>query len=338
MIEAGNNWELFGFDMRRIGKQWTAAWREFLWGYDSPIKSRLDETVRVYTGQDANCYHGGRQVAAAPDIKCEAVLLPTEAVLTKSLNLPLAVEAELEAVMALEVGAHSPFPQNDTGYGWKLLGRTETELQILLAVVSLSATMTFLGREYDCHDHKTYEVWAGVNGSTVVISGFGEGARLGYYRKRLIRVGAMLVYAAIILLLIFGVSAASKYFELQSVREMAAAVEREAASASELRSSLALAHETITAADKYVAEHPNPHRELARITKLLGDDVSVQQFTMNGRDIRLRGQARNAAEVMSQLTAEPAYEEVTAPQALTKLGNTGMERFVFSITLAEIAL
>jgi hypothetical protein len=37
---------------------------------------------------------------------------------------------------------------------------------------------------------------------------------------------------------------------------------------------------------------------------------------------------------MEQLTAEPAYAEVSAPQTITKLGNSGMERFVFRVTLA----
>jgi general secretion pathway protein L len=337
MLEAGNNWELFGFDVRRIGKHWSSAWKEFLWGYDSPVKARLDEMVQVRSQQGLTHYHGGTPVSYGGEAKCEAVMLPDASVLTKSLSMPRAVEADLDAVMALEIGAHSPFPAGDTSYGWRVVGRSESSLQIQLAVVSISATMSILGRDYDCHDPGAYEVWAGTDAAPIVLNGFGEGKRHARYRRRLIRVGAMLAYAAIIVVMVFGAAAAAKYVELQRVQQMAVEVQREAGDASASRSLLALASESIAAVGKYVVEHPSPHRELARLTRLLPDDASVQQFTMNGRDIRLRGQARNAAEVMEQLTAEPAYEEVTAPQAIKRLGNTGMEGFVLKIRLAEIA-
>ncbi len=334
MFESGNNWELFGFDMRRIGRLWASAWRELLWGDASPVKSRLDERVLVH-GDAGECYYqGGRQVTPAGGAECEAVLLPRELLLSKILKFPLAAEAELARVMPLEVGAHSPFPADDTGYGWRIAGRSEVGIQVQLAIVSLSATMAFLGRQYDCHDPRTYEVWADVGGAPVVIGGFGEEKRRALYRKRLVRVGALAGYTAIALLVMFGLAAGFKYLEMEAVKGMVAQVEREAASASQLRSELALASETIAVTDGYVLERPNPHRELARLTKLLGDDAFIQQFVMNGRDIRIRGEATNAAEVMAQLTAEPAYAEVSAPQAMTKLGNTGQERFVFSIKLA----
>jgi general secretion pathway protein L len=338
MLEKGNNWELFGFDMRRIGKHWSAAWKEFLWGYDSPIKSRLDELVKVHSEQELAYYHGGNRIDHHGKAECEAVLLPDASVLTKSLTLPRAVEADLDAVMALEIGAHSPFPPADGSYGWRVVGRSESSLHIVLAVVSISATMGFLGRHYDCHDPSVYEVWADVDGTPIMLNGFGESKRKARYRRRLIRVGATLAYIGLILVLIFGLAASAKYFELERVRQMAVAVQREAGDASSSRASLAQATETIAAVGNYVVEKPNPHLELARITRLLPDTASVQQFTMSGREIRLRGQAVNAAEVMEQLTAEPAYEEVTAPQSIKRLGNTGMEGFVLKIKLAEAVL
>lgn len=334
MLDTANKWELFGFDVRRIGKHWLAAWREFLWGYDSPVKARLDEVVRVRSGGDLLCYHAGRPVPARGETACEAVLLPDDLVLSRTLSLPLAAETDLDAVMALEVGAHSPFPADDTGSGWKVASRGESALTVQLAIVSLSAVMGYLGREYDCHDPKVFEVWAGMDGSPVVIGGFGEGRRRDRYRRRLIRVGALAGCAALAVLLMFGLAAGFKYLELQAVQGMAAGVEREAAGASDLRAELAAAAGIVATTDRYLLQHPNPHLELARLTRLLGDEAYVQQFAMNGREIRIRGQAVNAAEVMSQLTAEPAYAEVTVPQAITKLGNTGLERFVFNIRLA----
>ena len=51
MQQASQNWDLFGYDVRNIGKYWSAAWKEFLWGYDSPVKEQLDELVTVHSEQ-----------------------------------------------------------------------------------------------------------------------------------------------------------------------------------------------------------------------------------------------------------------------------------------------
>ena len=338
MLDTTNSWELFGFDVRRIGKHWSSAWTQFLWGHDSPVRSHLDETVLVHAeGRDSAYYHGKRRVSDPVRVHCEAVLLPESAVLSKTLRLPLAAEADLDDVMALEVSAHSPFPVDDTGFGWALLGHGESTLQVQLVLVSLSATMGYLGQAYDCHDPRTYEVWAEADGTFIVIRGFGEAQRHALYRRRLLRVGGLMAYCAVAALLMFGLASITKYFELQRYQEMAARVETRSVTAAELRADLAMGNETVTAVNTYVDDHPNPHLELARLTRLLGDDAFVEQFSMSGRSIRLRGQASDAAEVMSKLTEEPAYTEVTAPQAITKLGNSGKERFVLTIQLAENA-
>jgi hypothetical protein len=38
---------------------------------------------------------------------------------------------------------------------------------------------------------------------------------------------------------------------------------------------------------------------------------------------------------MQKLTNEPAYVEVTAPQAIVKVGNSGLEQFSLNINLGD---
>ncbi len=45
MLDSGRSWELFGYDMRNVGRHWIGAWRDFLWAYDSPVRRHLDEAV-----------------------------------------------------------------------------------------------------------------------------------------------------------------------------------------------------------------------------------------------------------------------------------------------------
>lgn len=335
MFENSQNWEFFGYDIRLLGRHWRAAWREFLWGSESPVLERLDEPVRVHSEEGERHYFAGKPMSSAnAAANCDAVLLPADNVLVKKLTLPLAAETDLAAVMDLEISANNPFPPEDTASGWSVISRSGETLNVGLAVASMSAVMSYLARRFDCHDPGAYEVWAPVDDAVVVLQGFGETKRGGRYRQRLVKVAGLLVLCALLLVAISGTYAATSYFKLQRIEEMSVQVEREASQASKARVSLLSATDAIQAVHGYVVSHPSPHVELARLTRLLGDGASIINFSMTGADLQLRGRARDAAEVVQQLTGEPAYQRVTSPQAITKMGDTGYEEFHLDITLA----
>jgi hypothetical protein len=333
MLEKGQNWELFGYDMRHLGRYWMTAWRDVLWAPDSPVRQRLDEIVTLEGVDGSDCYQAGRVCSAATASECRAILLPDEQVLWKKIEVPVAAATELPAIVALEVRASSPFAAEDTRFGWNVVNRGDTQLQVALAIVSASGTMAYLGRAHDIHDIHAREVWVDVQGDKVVIQGFGEALREQRYRRRLLHSAGLLGAIAVLLLVVVGVSAAFKGAELRRLEAMSVATAREAGEASRLRSALAVANETISAANEVVARYPNPHSEIARLSKLLDDNASITSFSMAGPTIRLRGRASDAAQVMEELTDEPAYREVLAPQAIAKLGNSGQEQFYLNITL-----
>jgi hypothetical protein len=300
------------------------------------VRQRLDEVVTVRTKEGASCYQGGTPCpAAADDTGCPAVLLPDDLVLSKQIQVPLQAESEIGTILELEIRASSPFAAADTRWGWSVVARDEASIRVVLAIVSASAAMAFLAREYDSHDSQGQEVWARAAGVMVVVQGFGEGLREQRYRRRLLHSAALLGVIAGLLLALVAVAALFKGAELNRLEALSATVTRDAAEASRLRTLLAAANETIGAANEVVARYPNPHAEIARLTRLLGDDASIASFSMNGPEIRLRGQAADAALVMQQLTDEPGYLEVEAPQAIVRLGDTGKEQFYLDIRLGK---
>jgi hypothetical protein len=336
MSDNVQHWELFGYDIRQVGGYWRAAWREFLWGAHSPVMERLDEPVRVHGSDAGQFFFAGKPIpdAGAREVNCEAVILLEEHVLQKTLSLPAAAEADLDAVMALEIAAHNPFPHGDTASGWTVTDRTDDRLSVGLAIASTSAVMSYLARQYDCQDPGAYEIWARVGSAFVVLRGFGESRRQGHYRQRLAKMAALLGLCALLVVGIAGTYAAARYLELQQYREISALVQREAGAATSARESLLVAGETVTAMNEYVTRYPNPQVELARLTRLLGDDASIVRFEMEGRELRLQGRARDGASVVQELTREPAYRKVSSPQAISKMGNSGYEEFHLDITLA----
>jgi general secretion pathway protein L len=337
MLQKGQNWDLFGYDVRQLLRLWWSAWREFLWGYDSPVKARLDEGMRVYSEEGQAYYHAGQPVDgkhSLGNVDCEAVLLPESLVLEKMLLLPAAAASEIDQVMAMEVNAYSPFPDNDTGFGWKLVGRDEKQLRVQLAIVSLSTAMSYLGQQYDCHDVRAREVWAHVGGSVIVLSGFGEEKRLARYNKRLQKVASTLAYCSVLVILIFAAAAGSKYVELQQLRNLSDTTKSEASKAIRMRRAILNANETIVAVNDLKSLFPSPHVEMVRLSQLLGDDAYLIHFRMQGSNLDIRGVADDAAVVVEQLTDESAYARVAAPQAITKYFNSDREQFFLNIELA----
>ncbi len=330
MFESSQNWELFGYDMRQLGRHFTSAWRDLLWAYDSPVRAHLDEAVTLRTPGGERVYHAGRPVNDVP-AACSAVLLPEEQALARHLRLPLAVETDLDAALALEVSANSPFAADDTGSGWVITGRDEHNLDVTLVLVSLSATMAYVGQHYDSHDAQAQEVWVAIADRMVVIRGFGEADRERQYRRRLIRVGGMLAVAGVMLLLLATVGAGFKKLELGRLESVAATTQREAADASRMRSALGAANETIAAVNAVTALYPDAHRELARLTRLVGDSAYVERLGINGQEIDLRGRAADAAAVMELLTEQDDYMGVTAASPIRKIPGTNVEQFHLKI-------
>lgn len=341
-MAASENWSLFGYDVRQIGHYFRAGWHDFLWEKNSPALAAVDETVRLHQPSAEDVFlRAGSKVSAPqnPDsVACNAVLLPDELALVKKLRVPLAAEPELASVIALEVSTGSPFAQGDTCFGWTTVGRDQEALDIALVISSRSAVMAHVAQRYGSHEVKAFEIWADIGsqdgtvngGEIAVLTGFGEAARHARNVARMRRVAAMAGYCAIALLLIFAVSAGSKYLELQRVQTMHEDVQAQAADALSMREQLTSSKELIRAAQELTLTLPPPYAEFRRLTKALGDDTWLSSAEIKGGKVKIEGESGNAAAVMQQLLDDPAYASVDAPVAFKKV-RSGMERFVFNL-------
>ncbi|MFV8818303.1 PilN domain-containing protein [Haliea sp. E17] len=330
MLESGQNWELFGYDTRNLGRQITAAFREFIWSYDSPLRERLDEVVCLRDGDREQHYHAGKACEAAPS-QCKAVLLPEDLALTRQLRFPLAVEAELEGAVALEAAASSPFASADTGVGWQVASRDEQYLYVQLVIVSLSAAMTYISHHYGSHDAHAQEVWVLAGERLVVVRGFGEAVRERLYRQRLLRVVSMIGVAAALLFVLVLAGAGSKKWELERLSALEQTTRQEAAEAMRLRSVVGDSNELIAAVNEISSQYPNPHMELARLTHLLEDSAYIDRLSIEGREMDIQGKAVNAAQMMELLTKQDAWSGVTAGSPIRKLPNSNREQFHLKI-------
>ena len=88
-----------------------AAWRDALFGDDSPIRKLLDSEVTLRRSDgESTTYQAGRE-STGGTAEHEALAIPEHLVLSRSLTLPSIAEADLEAALQLEIAACSPFPR-----------------------------------------------------------------------------------------------------------------------------------------------------------------------------------------------------------------------------------
>lgn len=333
MFESAQDWEVFGYDVRRLGSVWRYAWKDLLWSDGSPVRRLLDEHVALHTPDGITYHHAGQPVRGG-SAACEAVLLPDDIVLAKTLTLPATVEADLDSVLSLQVMALSPFDAGDTAHGWTVTSRDEDHIRVGLAIVSRAGVMSHIGEVYDRHDKSAQELWATVDGSPVVIQGFGEGKRDRRYRRRLLRTGGMLLGCLLIFVLMLAAATAMKRNELNNLRDMSERVTNQSSVASALRSNISAQNESLDEVNAVIRRYPNPHLELARLSAVLDDDTFIERFSMNGLEVSLRGQSRDASAVMKVLADDPHYKQVRSTRAISRLGNTGLEQFSLEINLA----
>ena len=169
-----------------------------------------------------------------------------------------------------------------------------------------------------------------------VINGFGESQREQLYRRRLLKVGAMVGAAGLILLLTAGVAAGLKKLEYDRLESVSAETQREAADATQMRSAVSAANETIAAVNQITASYPSAHFHLGRLTELLSDDAFVERLAINGLEIDVRGRAVDASAIMELLTEQADYREVTAASPIRKIPGTGVEQFHLKVRVRGI--
>ncbi|MBE8718867.1 PilN domain-containing protein [Cellvibrio polysaccharolyticus] len=338
MALTGQQWNLFGYDLRTLPSLWLSAWREVLWSEEAPVRRWLDEPVRVHgsryqQGVNSDSRIVGSSAGTSSDVIAVARILPDDMVLSCWLNLPEKAEGHLLSAIELEVRARSPFPADDTVSGWRIAGRTGGVLRVSLCIASHSAVNAWLHRHLPLEEAEKTEIWAEVDGHPVVLQGFAEDLRNQRYAARLKRLGLWGLCILALSIALMAVPVGLRAIQLDHYESELARVQQASTQAVRFRNALASDNERIAEVNRQFLLANNPHRELVRLTALLDDTVYLNSYEQTTSRIRIDGMAVNAAQLMSLLSDTAWYVDVKAPSAIRREGRIEMERFVLDLTL-----
>jgi len=331
MASTDSQWLFLGYDLRHLVSYFQAGWSDFLQSKGRAISSTYAEPVEIRVSSGVNIYCSAGKLVTACETVNKGVLLNSEVVLGKEVFIPECAEEEIAAFVGMEVGASSPFVEQDTLYGWKLLGRENGAIRLLIVISSW--TLVNENVDYDGYEAGTHEIWAEVEGEYISFITTATITRKERETSGAKRLGFMALLAVCLLIVIGVIPAGVKFLEMQKVREFYSVAESRAVAPAQYRHELNVNSQLISDLVKLEAEAHDPLLEIGRLSKLLPDDAFVSSMTMGGGKIRINGAANSVTHLIQVLSSSAAFEKVESTSAIIRNAATGKERFSIIISL-----
>ncbi|WP_041523944.1 PilN domain-containing protein [Gilvimarinus agarilyticus] len=327
-----SQWVLFGYDLRGLWQSFRGAWREVFWAQGAPVRKLIDEPVALQAPDGSVELLG----VGGDDIAANAILLPEDTVLSKSLNVPRMAGVAPSQVVANEVVAASPFGSDDTAYGWRVLDSDAAKLVVGVAIASKSSVMSYVHQSRPSAAAKAIEIWAMVGGQHIVLSGFGEYERNTRYRRRLQKAAVLVSCALLLLVMALAVPVAYKYYDLAATQAAYNNIQQQAKDIVQLRTGLATANQYIDELNSTEMSVSKPMFVLNLLSDKLPDDAWLTSFEQEGGSVTIDGVADNGAALMQEISQYPSIQNVRAVSGIRKVGKSDeKERYSFAFTVAE---
>lgn len=321
-------------------KRWKCGWAELMGvlAYRRLLPSVLVRVLRE-TGEVVVRVPGYvPEAAAAPAAAARAFValeLPASACLVRRLELPEATDQELLSAVRLEVEASSPFPPDETLWGWD--ART-TVSGGRIAHVAITARH-LAQRALDAHagraDGATPELWVPLEGGYAVLQGFGEKSRLAAQRRQM-RGFALTLGAALLLAVLLALTPlAQKRLQVLQANMYQVAVNERAAPVLRQRDELTRLAALKDALAPRVEGGPDVMVLLDRVSAILPDGAWLDHLEYTPGGLRMGGRADDAAALLQALQRQSGFNNVRAMSPIVREPRSGKDMFVFEMELSS---
>ena len=265
----------------------------------------------------------------------DAVLLPTDAVLERHLRLSARITGEnLLAALRLEVETVSPFPPEETRWGWKTLSCDGTQQHILLAIASAQ----HIQRHLEAQNRATSpapEVWASIGTGYVILRGFGEARRAQAQRRSLQRTGALAALAVLLVCVLLLTPALSARQQTVAANRLVGALTQQAAPELKLREELTALHGLQESLHQHFDGQADLPALLDRLTAATPDTVWLARLEYTPDGLKLTGFADDAGAYLKILQAQNGFRNVRIPSSIVRDARTKKERFDIQLEFAS---
>ena len=289
----------------------------------------------------ATALTGGEKLEPGADLRAAASRLDADThrvvltldpawVLTRTLRVPRAAEADLAGVVGIEIERHIPFRADEIylAHAARPSSRDDGWLSIEVAVVPrrivdpLVRALQAVGLGP--------EAVVGQNGRRFVVPGVRERRHGGG--------GAFRVLAT--LAVVFALAAAvSPLMRLKAravdLAQTAAAAQSEAEAVRELQAEVYRLSRGATVIGRARAAAPPSLAVLGELTQLLPDGTWLYQLNAKGDAVVIEGRTQSSAALIGLIESSALFSTVAYLAPVVRETDDGAERFSFSVTLAD---
>jgi general secretion pathway protein L len=331
----------FGLDLSFIWHDLQSAWRDMLrWRAFAWITPK--QLVRLNLPDGTLAWSENLQFAASTIQKhavarFEGIVLPERILLRRNFNLPNLPPAEMEAALAMEVMALSPFPKADVVWCHDLtnVGTTDSTALVQLVMTSRKLVAQHVESVHPSLQLESSEVVVPRTSAAgfQLMPGFGESRRL---RRGVI--GAWVnVVLALVTLALLGAMAVTPSVQLffrftQGYRSMIE-LQSKAAPVIVQRESFVRTSDQLVSLSDIISKSTPPLQALQLISQALPDDTSLLSLQIQAQKVNITGQTVNAAALMKLLDSTPGLRDVRAPSPATKPLGAPRESFAIEFML-----
>jgi len=334
-MRVSNELSLFGFDLGRLLGFVRLGVSQLLWGDEAGLRDAFApellflslETIKtddldralLRAGQDGKPYL--------------AAVMPEADTLHFTVTLPRAAEPYLEDVVRGEISAKTPFGLENTSWGFRIVKRRESELDVTIAIVAKqTAKDAFAEASRVLSSYASgLELWAAARDIRVQLRDFQSDTRRSEYLYTLKLTAARLLLAIAGVLLLLSVPSMWVSQTDAQLESLLTEARRSSAYAVESRDRLMSTIDRQGRARDYFGQYVDYRPWLHRVAALTPDSVYFNRFSFEERSLTISGLAENAAEFQSQLVNTTLFSELSAPSAFTRDDRAGRERFTLTM-------
>ena len=341
MTTQKNQWELFGFDLSKMGRLLKLGVRQVLYDESSWFASTFQPLLWIKADHQWEGWTAVGRGKSTSEIdstdtpkvnRFYAATVLADEVLFKSIRLPKSEEFYLSEAMSLEIAVSSPFSEAEQIAGWKIVGRDQFTLEVLLAISSRSAAenaVTAWAQENaQLQDASNVALCARHTSDHLIeFPSYVDPAREVLYLRRLRKMASLVATAAVLMCFVLALPVVSSAYRAERLKDHNELIRDEAAV---IDRSIEKLHRQRAALDLILEDFESRPDYSARLESVAGtapDGTFLEAMKISNSEIEVTGYSTNAAEYMRLLTEQDQYTNVSARSAFLREPRTGLERF-----------
>ena len=329
-------------DLRALWLEFHRPWQDI---HQWPVLAWLtpDLPVRLWRADGSETtWLAGRVVDGlkAKAVRFEAIELPDDILLRRTLVMPAIPQEQIAQAVALEVLNVSPFVLADLVWGYSAQSVVQGGLQIDIVFASRKQATQYI--ETQKHRIATAlepEVWAFTPvGAPIVLCGWGEAQRTRHGTMRRRQAYALLLAALCLFAGIVVTPTAQLRLRALDANEAYEAAKQRTTALIGQREAFVRSTDQLQSLHSMLADRADPIRLMEVLTQTLPDDTSLQTLQVQGLKVTINGLTTNAATLMQLLGAQKGIKEVRAPSAATRNPGASAENFIIEFQLEPAVL